>query len=160
MMGRYPRRGLLGRITHDDRKIVAKSMQRMGVADLAGQPLRSMSGGQQQRVYIAQVLAREADLLILDEPTAGLDAGSAERYLQVVQEELQRGASVATATHDIGEAMTFDKAILLAGRVVAYGLPRDVLNADRLLEAFGIALRGIPHNGHQDLLSPQDPHGH
>lgn len=104
-----------------------------------------MSGGQQQRVYIAQVLAREADLLILDEPTAGLDAGSAERYLQVVQEELQRGASVATATHDIGEAMTFDKAILLAGRVVAYGLPRDVLNADRL-EAFGIALRGIPHN--------------
>jgi len=72
LMGRYPRRGLLGRITSADRAAVLTAMERMGVADLAHRPLRALSGGQQQRVYLAQVLSREADLLILDEPTAGL----------------------------------------------------------------------------------------
>ena len=160
MMGRYPRRGLLGRITGADRAAVVTAMERMGVADLAHRPLRALSGGQQQRVYLAQVLAREADLLIHDEPTAGLDAGSTERYLQVVREETERGVSVATATHDIGEALACDQAILLARRVIAYGKPSDVLNADRLLEAFGIALRGIHHEGHEDLLAPEHPHAH
>lgn len=160
MMGRYPRRGLLGRIKRSDRDAVATAMERMDVTDLALQPLRALSGGQQQRVYLAQALAREADFLILDEPTAGLDAGSSERYLQVVQEELARGAAVATATHDISEALLCDQAILLARRVIAYGVPSEVLSADRILDAFGIALRAVPHHGHEDLVAPETPHGH
>jgi ABC-type Mn2+/Zn2+ transport system ATPase subunit len=160
MMGRYPRRGLLGRIRSSDREVVMSSMERMGVADLASHPLRALSGGQQQRVYLAQTLAREADFLILDEPTAGLDAGSSERYLQVVQEELARGAAVATATHDISEALLCDQAILLARRVIAYGVPSEVLNAERIMDAFGIALRAVPHQGHEDLVAPETPHGH
>jgi len=160
MMGRYPRRGLLGRIKRSDREAVAAAMERMDVTDLALQPLRALSGGQQQRVYLAQALAREADFLILDEPTAGLDAGSSERYLQVVQEELARGAAVATATHDISEALLCDQAILLARRVIAYGVPTEVLSADRILDAFGIALRAVPHHGHEDLVAPETPHGH
>ena len=59
-----------------------------------------------------------------------------------------------------GEALACDQAILLARRVIAYGKPSDVLNADRLLEAFGIALRGIHHEGHEDLLAPEHPHAH
>jgi len=128
LMGRFPRRGLLGRITRADREIVATSLERTGVADLATTPLRDLSGGQQQRVYLAQVLAREADLIVLDEPTSGLDAGSTARYRQVVREELARGASVVVATHDIGDALTADQAILLAGRVVAAGTPAEVLS--------------------------------
>lgn len=160
LMGRYPRRGLLGRITRADRDAVAAALERLGVADLASRPLRDLSGGQQQRVHLAQVLAREADLIVLDEPTAGLDAGSVARYEQVVREELARGAAVVNATHDIGDALRCDQAILLARRVVAAGDPAQVLSADRLMEAFGIALRRVHHEDHDDLLVPHVPHGH
>ncbi len=160
MMARYPRRGLLARLTTQDRDAVRVAMDRLGIADLARRPLRALSGGQRQRVFLAQVLAREASVLVLDEPTAGLDAGSTERYLAIVQEELRRGAAVVTATHDIAEALQCDQAMLLAGRVVASGEPQDVLSADRLLEAFGIALHSIPHGGHHDLVVTADPHAH
>jgi ABC-type Mn2+/Zn2+ transport system ATPase subunit len=160
MMARYPRRGLLSRLTAEDRHAVDSAMHRLGISDLARHPLRALSGGQRQRVFLAQVLAREASVLVLDEPTAGLDAGSTERYLSIVQEELQRGAAVVSATHDIAEALRCDQAMLLAGRVVASGPPHDVLTAERLLEAFGIALHSVPHGGHHDLVVTAAPHAH
>jgi ABC-type Mn2+/Zn2+ transport system ATPase subunit len=160
MMARYRHRGLLGRITRDDRDVVARSMERVDIADLAGKPLRSLSGGQQQRVYLAHTLARQADLLLLDEPTAGLDAGANERYAELVREELARGAAVITATHDVRDAARCDQAILLAGRVVAAGVPSEVLSADRLLDAFGIALLALPHEDHVDLVASEHAHAH
>ena len=78
-------------------------MRTMGIEKLADSPLRSLSGGQQQRTYLAQVLAHQADLLVLDEPTSGLDAGGKELYLQAINDELRRGASIIVATHDIQE---------------------------------------------------------
>ena len=64
------------------------------------------------------------------------------------------------ATHDIGDALRCDQAILLAGRVVAAGPPAEVLGAERLMAAFGIALRRVEHGDHDDLLVPQIPHAH
>ncbi|MEY2416293.1 MAG: hypothetical protein QOH53_1627 [Ilumatobacteraceae bacterium] len=160
MMARYRQRGLLGRLTREDRQVVARSLERLGVSDLAAKALRSLSGGQQQRVYLAHTLAREADLLLLDEPTAGLDAGATERYAELVREELARGAAVITATHDVRDAARCDQAILLAGRVVAAGRPNDVLSAERLLDAFGIALLAVPHDDHVDIVVPEHAHAH
>lgn len=160
LMGRYPRRGLLGRITRADREAVMAALERMEVADLADTPLRDLSGGQQQRVYLAQVLTRQADLIVLDEPTSGLDAGSTARYQQVLRSELARGAAAVVATHDIGDALAADRAILLAGRVVAAGPPAEALSAERLMAAFGIALRAVHHDDHDDLLADQVPHSH
>ncbi len=147
-MARFPSRGLFGRMTSEDADLVATSMATMGVDRLAREPLRSLSGGQQQRVYLAQVLARRADLIVLDEPTAGLDAGGREAYLAAFAAELARGASIVTATHDIAEAIEYDQVLLLARRVVALGRGSNVLTADRLLETFGIVIRD-PHEGHQ-----------
>jgi len=146
-MGRFPSQGLLGRATSEDRDLVDWAMETMGVTDLARTPLRSLSGGQRQRVHLAQVLARRADLILLDEPNAGLDAGGRERYLDAFASELHKGAALVTATHDIGEAIEYDQVLLLARRVVALGPGRDVLTPDRLMETFGIVIRD-PHAEH------------
>jgi len=139
-MGRFASLGLFGRTTARDRELVHDSMVEMGIAHLANHPLQSMSGGQRQRTYLAQVLAHEADLLVLDEPTAGLDLSGRERYRRVVAAALARGAAVVTATHDIGEASECDLVVLLNRRVVAQGPPREVLTTEQLLETFGITL--------------------
>ena len=142
-MGRYPQRGLLGRMTTEDQQIVKEAMTAMGVEGLADSPLRSLSGGQQQRVYLAQVLAHRADLLVMDEPTAGLDVGGRERYLQAIKDELCRGASIVVATHDVqDEAALCHQVMLLAHKVVALGPPDKVLTPEALLETFGIVIGG------------------
>ena len=145
--GPLPEPGPPGPHHVEDHDLVAWAMETMGVADLAKTPLRSLSGGQRQRVYLAQVLARRADLILLDEPNAGLDAGGRERYLDAFAGELRRGAALVTATHDIGEAIEYDQVLLLARRVVALGPGREVLTPDRLMETFGIVIRD-PHAEH------------
>jgi ABC-type Mn2+/Zn2+ transport system ATPase subunit len=158
-MGRFPLRGLWRRMSHHDDEIVLSAMRLMGIEKLAETPLRSLSGGQQQRTYLAQVLAHQADLLILDEPTAGLDAGGRELYLHAINDELCRGASVIMATHDIQEeAALCRKVMLLARRVVAFGAPQEVITPQALLETFGIVVTGEKRlqvleckHGHDDV---------
>ena len=146
-MGRYPALGLTGRMGPADHELVDYGMERMGISHLTRAPMRSLSGGQLQRVYLAQVLARHADLIVLDEPTAGIDAGGRERYLAAFADELRRGAAIVTATHDIAEAVEYDQVLLLARRVIALGPGRDVLTPDRLMETFGIVIHD-PHEEH------------
>jgi ABC-type Mn2+/Zn2+ transport system ATPase subunit len=156
-MGRFPLHGLLGKMNKADDDIVHTAMKRMGIENLAGTPLRFLSGGQQQRTYLAQVLAHQADLLVLDEPTAGLDAGSRDLYLQAVNDELCRGAAIVSATHDIQEeASICDKVMLLARKVVALGPPQEVLTPKALLETFGIVVTGEA----KGLTVLEATHGH
>lgn len=148
-MGRFPQHGLWGRMGKPDDEIVMNAMRVMGIEKLADYPLRSLSGGQQQRTYLAQVLAHQADLLVMDEPTAGLDAGGRELYLHAINDELCRGASIVIATHDIQEeAALCHQVILLARRVVAIGSPQSVLTAEALLETFGIVVTGEQRHLH------------
>jgi ABC-type Mn2+/Zn2+ transport system ATPase subunit len=155
-MGRFANHGLFGRMRRDDQLLVGDALERMGITHLADRSLSELSGGQQQRTYLAQVLARRADLLVLDEPTAGIDAAGRELYEAVIDEERQRGAAIVVATHDIGEAERAEQVVLLAGRVVAQGSPPDVLTADNLLDAFGISLRRVGGA----LLAGEAPHAH
>lgn len=167
-MARFDRRGRFARATATDDAVVARSMERMGVTPLANRPLRSLSGGQQQRVYLAQVLAREAALVVIDEPTAGLDAAGRDLFLEAMDAERQRGAAVITSTHDIGEALRCDDVVLLAGRVVAHGSPDHVLTPEHLLETFGISLTRVDdrlqvieqHHVHHDHAHGLAPHQH
>jgi ABC-type Mn2+/Zn2+ transport system ATPase subunit len=155
-MGRFPLHGLWSRMDRRDDEIVLSAMRTMGIENLTESPLRSLSGGQQQRTYLAQVLAHQADLLVLDEPTSGLDAGGRELFLHAINDELCRGASVVTATHDIQEeASMCHQVMLLAGRVVAVGAPNEVLTPDALLKTFGIVIAG-----EQKLHVLECEHGH
>jgi ABC-type Mn2+/Zn2+ transport system ATPase subunit len=155
-MGRYAARGLLGRFSPEDDRLVDDAMARMDVTDLASRPLTELSGGQQQRTRLAQALAHRAELLVLDEPTAGLDAAARGTYERAVAEERARGAAVVVATHDIGEAERASEVLLLAGRVVAQGAPATVLVADNLLDAFGVGLRRVGDS----VLAGEEPHAH
>ncbi|MFJ9552487.1 zinc ABC transporter ATP-binding protein AztA [Nocardiopsis sp. NPDC101807] len=110
-MGRWAERGPWRRLTRADRAAVEACMDRLAVADLARRALGDLSGGQRQRVLLAQGLAQEADLLLLDEPATGLDADSRERITAVLAEERERGVAVVHATHSAREAAHADRVL-------------------------------------------------
>lgn len=139
-MGRYPNRSLLGRLTDGDRSAVDAAMERMDVTDLATRHLRELSGGQRQRVFVAQGLAQEHDILLLDEPLTGLDLPSAMAIDAVIHEEQAAGNTIVISTHDLAEAQVSDHVLLLANRVVASGPPSEVLTGANLKEAYGPSL--------------------
>ena len=136
-MGRYATLGLFRRVGAADRAAVTRSMQRTGVTDLADRSIRDLSGGQQQRAHLAQVLAREANVLLLDEPTAGLDLNGRREVGRIIAEERARGVTVVMATHELSDAEDATAVMLLAQRVVALGTPSEALRDDYLRECFG-----------------------
>ncbi len=135
-MGRYASLGLVGRFAPGDRIAVERAMEQTEVTDLATSQLAELSGGQRQRVFVAQGLAQDRDLLLLDEPLTGLDLVSMEIIIGVVRGERAAGRTVVMTTHDLGDASQADHVILLAGRVVAQGSPDEVLTAERLSDAY------------------------
>lgn len=136
-MGRFAHLGLLKRSRSTDRLIVNESMIRTGVHEFANLPLRDLSGGQQQRTHLAQVLARQAEVLLLDEPTAGLDVNGRGAVADLIAQERVRGVTVVMATHEISDAEDANTVMLLAQRVVAIGPPSEVLCDEYLRECFG-----------------------
>lgn len=136
-MARYAGRGLFGRLAAVDRREVDAAMDLLDVSDLADRHLRELSGGQRQRVLVAQGLAQQADLLLLDEPVTGLDLNSRERILDAVAAVRDDGRTVMVATHDLDDAERADHVLLLSGRVVAAGPPDAVITAEHLRVAYG-----------------------
>jgi len=130
------RSGRLGRASRTDRRIVDEMMDRLGVAGLANRHLADMSGGQRQRVFIAQGLAQDADILLLDEPVAGLDLASEQTIRQAITEERASGRTVVVATHDLDEATRADQVVMLNGEIVAVGSPTEVLRPENLRKAY------------------------
>ncbi|MFD8178381.1 zinc ABC transporter ATP-binding protein AztA [Streptomyces sp. NPDC059709] len=132
-MGRWGERGLWRRPSRHDREVVDSAMARLGVADLAARQLGELSGGQRQRVLIAQGLAQQSDLLLLDEPTTGLDPGSRERITVLLTDLVADGTTVVQATHDLEAARAADACLLLGdGRLVGQGPPEQVLTPTTL----------------------------
>jgi ABC-type Mn2+/Zn2+ transport system ATPase subunit len=136
-MGRFAHLGLLRRTRPVDRSACDDAIERMGVGSFADSPLMELSGGQRQRVHLAQALARQADVLLLDEPTAGLDIEGRKTFARAVAAERARGCAVVMSTHDIDDAETADLVLLLAGRIVAAGTPEQVLTPENLRASFG-----------------------
>ena len=136
-MGRFAHRGLLRRTTAHDASIVIDVMKRTGADEFSARALRDLSGGQQQRTHLAQVLARQAEVLLLDEPTAGLDVNGRQAVANLISQERSRGVTVVMATHELGDAENADIVMLLAQRVVAQGTPAHALSDAALRECFG-----------------------
>lgn len=156
-MGRYPHLGLLRRAGAGDRAAVDRALERMDITDLRRRQIHELSGGQRQRVLVAQGLAQEADLLLLDEPVTGLDVVSRTLIDEAVAAERAAGRTILTTTHDLADARRADVVLLLANRLVAAGAPEDVLATEPLRDAYGgrlvtmggdVVLLDDPHHGH------------
>lgn len=130
-MGRWAHRGPWRRLTRTDIAIVGEGMSRLGITDLAGRRLTTLSGGQRQRTLLAQALVQESELLLLDEPTTGLDTRAQQRISQVLHEIRADGVTVVMATHDRDEALRADNCLLLRdGHLITAGDPSAVLHDD------------------------------
>ena len=137
LMGRYGRLGPLRRPTKADREITWQALESVRLADLAHRRAGELSGGQQRRALIARALAQEADLLLLDEPMAGLDATAEHDLIALLEGLRDQGKTLLVATHDLScVAADFDHAILLNRKVIAFGRPSEVFTEELLNATF------------------------
>jgi ABC-type Mn2+/Zn2+ transport system ATPase subunit len=127
-MGRYPRLGAFASFGPKDRAAVKGALDALDLTALADRHISQLSGGQQQRTFVARAIAQEPELLLLDEPTTGVDAATEESLLRVIRALVKRGMPVLMTTHDLDRAPEwFDRLIVVDRRVLADGDPAAVL---------------------------------
>jgi len=127
-----------------DRERARAAVERVGLAGLEHTPYGALSGGQRQRVLIARALVQDAQVLLLDEPLAGVDPASAETITALFADLRAEGRTLLVSSHDVEGARAFDSVLCLNRGQVAFGPPAEVLDA-RVLEAtYGHELIVIP----------------
>ncbi len=141
--GRFPHLGLSRQMTARDRQAVADALREAGAAELAGRDLRTLSGGQRQRAYLAMALAQQGDVLLLDEPTAGLDIAAQLEFLALCRTLADAGRTMVLVLHDVPQALRYaDHMILMqGGRLFAEGTPDAVFASRAAEQVFGVAFR-------------------
>lgn len=145
LMARYAQLGLIRWPGRRDREVAMAALGRVRLAHLAQRQIGELSGGEQRRMLIARALAQEADLILLDEPLAGLDATAQHDLLDLLEELRKEDKTLFVAVHDLScVAANFDHAVLLNRRVVASGRPSDVFTPELLSAAFKRHLLVLP----------------
>ena len=146
MMGRTARLGWLRWPGRADREIVLDSLAQTEVAELKDRPIQALSGGQRQRVLLARMLARRAEVLLLDEPLTGVDAATQEKIMRLLQGEARAGRTVVMVTHDLEAAARWCDQLLLVNRtVVAQGTPQEVYTPANIECTFSSSHLGHTH---------------
>lgn len=144
MMGRIGKMRLLRNPRKGDWEIVQNALEVVNMQDYAKRQINELSGGQQQRVFIARALAQEAELMLMDEPLAGLDINSQEKIFEIFNELRQRSVTVMVAMHDLQMASErFDRVMLLNGAMIGIGTAEKVFTSAHLAEAYGGHLRMV-----------------
>ena len=141
LLGRSPFIGYFGSESRTDRRLVADTLERLGLASFADRPMGTLSGGERQRLVIARALVTEAPVLVLDEPTSALDIGHQQQALELVASlRAEHGLTVIAAMHDLTLAgMYSDRLMLLhEGVAVASGSVAEVLRPETLAEFYGV----------------------
>ena len=138
VMGRYAQLGLFQRPRKADKEVAMQCLRQVGMEPFAQRQIAQLSGGQQQRVFLARALAQEAQLYLLDEPFAGIDAATEKTIITLLQSQAQQGKSVIVVHHDLQTAPNyFDWAVLLNMRLIGAGPVQEVLTAALLQETYG-----------------------
>ncbi|HSP03062.1 MAG TPA: metal ABC transporter ATP-binding protein [Acidimicrobiales bacterium] len=127
---------------------VARVLDRLGIGDLAGRHIRALSGGQQQRVFLARAMLAEPDLLLLDEPTSGVDVRTRHEILHLLGELHDGGLGIVLTTHDLnGIAAHLPRLVCLNKQVIGAGAPHEVLVPSVLEATYGSPMEVLEHGG-------------
>ncbi|NHN42183.1 metal ABC transporter ATP-binding protein [Halorubellus sp. JP-L1] len=138
-MGRFPHVGF-GRLDAADWAIVDEALATVGMTAFADRRVTHLSGGQRQRAFIARALASEADLLVLDEPTVGVDAESVDAFYDLLDALNDRGITVLLIEHDLGAVAEHADRVVCMNREIYFDGPTDAfVESDALARAFGTA---------------------
>ncbi len=137
-MGRFNRKNLFKRINNKDKEIISDAIKKVQLEAFAKRQISQLSGGQQQRVFIARALAQEADLYLLDEPFAGVDAATENAIISLLKEMKQQGKTIVVVHHDLQTASKyFDWLVLINTRLIASGKTEEVFQKEILEKTYG-----------------------
>lgn len=157
LLGRTPHLGALARESRADVDVASEALRRMDLLELAGRTLRTLSGGERQRAVLARVLAQQANVLLLDEPTTGLDIGHAQALLELIDRlRVEDGTTVISSLHDLTLAAQYADQLLLldSGRPAAAGSPLKVLTAQRLAHHYDARVEILTTSSGNLVVSP------
>ncbi|OLR94252.1 ABC transporter ATP-binding protein [Actinokineospora bangkokensis] len=160
LLGRTPHLDPLAREGRADREVVAGVLDRLDLAHLADRPLRALSGGERQRAVLARVLAQQTGVLLLDEPTTGLDIGHAQALLDLVDRlRAEDGTTVVSTLHDLVLAAQYADRLLLVdgGGPVAHGSPADVLTQEVVARHYAAEVEVLRTRGGHPAVVPSRP---
>jgi ABC-type Mn2+/Zn2+ transport system ATPase subunit len=143
LMGTYGETPWYKRVSDSSRRRAAEALELVGLKDESRSLFGELSGGQRQRALIARALARDARILLLDEPLGGLDRTSASRVGRVLDDLRHTGRAILVATHDINDARRADRVLCLNRKQIAFG-PQEVLNGETLERTYGGELITLP----------------
>lgn len=142
LMGRYQQIPWYSTPGSEDRDAAFAALEMVRMKDFAERQIGELSGGQQQRVFLARALAQGSDILLLDEPFAGVDAATERAILDVLERAKNNGKTLVVVHHDLSTAAEyFDKLMLIKQRMYAFGTPERVLNEELLSNVYEGRLR-------------------
>ena len=140
VMGRYPHMGRFEVEGVGERRVALEALRMVEAEQFAHRAVTSLSGGERQRVFIARALAQQPKIMLLDEPTAGLDVQHQLKTMELIKSQVAQGMTAVAAIHDLPLAARYCHRLVLLhrGRVLAQGLPHEVLTPDHIQAAFGV----------------------
>jgi zinc transport system ATP-binding protein len=146
-MGRFPHVGY-GLLSAEDWEIVDRALDVVGMSAFADRPVTQLSGGQRQRAFIARALAGEADLLVLDEPTVGVDAESVDAFYALLETLNDDGITVLLVEHDLRAVTDHAERVVCLNRRLRFDGPtEEFVDSDALAETFGTAVSAVGESG-------------
>ncbi len=156
-MGLYGKIGWCRPVTRKYRLAALDALEQVGMASYAKRQISQLSGGQQQRVFLARALAQDADLYLMDEPLAGVDAATERAIVDVLQRLRSGGKTVLVVHHDLQTVSDyFDHVLLLNMRLVAAGPTEEVFTPENLRKTYGGKLALLDQVGHRMTIGGGD----
>ncbi len=165
LMGRAMRSPLFPWHRREDKRVALDMLDRLGIADLRKRQIQGLSGGQQQRVFLARALVSSPDLLLLDEPTRGVDIKTRDEVMHLLHDLNHQGITILLTTHEINAvAVHLPSVICVNSRIIAEGPPTSVINEQVLEQTYGASMPVIQYEGmplvaerpHPEILPVRD----